>query len=81
MVKSDNKDIYIECLGDIRGCLVAHCDCAKLCNEMTLAREKKCCKHLRWITHVECNGEYMCALGNKTSDEWCLKKERCCDYA
>ena len=38
------------------------------------------CKHLRWLTQIEGNGEYYCALGNKTSCEWCEKKERCADY-
>lgn len=38
------------------------------------------CKHLKWLTQVEGGGEYRCELGNKTSDEWCYKKERCGDY-
>lgn len=38
------------------------------------------CKHLKWLTQVEGGGEYRCDLGNKTSDEWCYKKEQCGDY-
>jgi len=38
------------------------------------------CKHLRWFASVEGLGDYHCALGNKTSSEYCEKKERCADW-
>ena len=39
IMKDDQKDVRIPCFGDVRGCLVPHCDVAGLCNEMTKMKE------------------------------------------
>jgi hypothetical protein len=38
------------------------------------------CKNLRWLSQFEGDGDYYCALGNKTSCEYCEKKGICADY-
>ena len=38
-MKDDQKDVRIPCFGDVRGCLVPHCDVAGLWNEMTKMKE------------------------------------------
>ena len=44
MVKSDREDVNIPCFGDIRGCLVTHCNVAYQCREVTESKEA-------WIEH------------------------------
>ena len=39
-MKADKKNVYIPCFGDIRGCIVNHCDVARLCGEFTKVKEK-----------------------------------------
>jgi hypothetical protein len=39
MVKSNNQNVNIPCFGDIRGCLVNHCDVAYYCRETTENKE------------------------------------------
>jgi hypothetical protein len=51
MVKSDNQNVNIPCFGDIRGCLVNHCDIAYHCREATESKE-------RYIEHHRiCHGD------------------------
>ena len=40
MVKADRKDVYIGCYGNIRGCLVNHCNIAGGCIIRTLELER-----------------------------------------
>jgi hypothetical protein len=40
MVKEDKKDVIIPCYGNMRGCLVGHCDIAQSCYELTLGEER-----------------------------------------
>jgi hypothetical protein len=40
-MKEDKKDVNIKCFGEIRGCLVAHCNIAKYCNEHLEFKERQ----------------------------------------
>ena len=45
-----------------------------------ISMTEKYCKHLKWLSQFEGEGDYRCELGNKTSSDWCFEKERCNDY-
>jgi hypothetical protein len=38
------------------------------------------CKFLRWFSGIEGSGDYHCAVGNKTSCEWCEENNGRCQY-
>lgn len=40
-MKADKLDVKVPCFGDIRGCLVAHCDVAAACTQKTLENERE----------------------------------------
>ena len=45
-----------------------------------ISMTEKYCKHLKWLSQFEGEGDYRCELSNKTSSDWCFEKERCTDY-
>ena len=75
---------YDECKYQKFECMSDDVICTKRAQGQDAAAGKAdYCKHLRWNTQIEGDGDYRCELGNKTSCEWCEtlgKPSRCGNY-